>query len=155
MYDTILVPTDGSEAATAALDHAADLADEHDAEVHLLYVTESPAIAPTPAAGGVLEALERHGEEIVDEAAERLRNRRVHTAVARGSPHRAILDYAASNDVDLVVMGTHGRTGLSHALLGSVAERVVRLSPVPVLTVRHDEAVDGEVPDSEAADDAD
>lgn len=145
MYDTILVPTDGSEAATAALDHAADLAAAHDADIHLLYVTESPAIAPTPTAGSVLDELERHGEEIVDEAAERLSGGgRVHTAVASGSPHRAILDYAKSNDIDLVVMGTHGRTGLSHALLGSVAERVVRLSSVPVLTVRHADAADDE-----------
>jgi nucleotide-binding universal stress UspA family protein len=150
MYDTILVPTDGSEPATAALDHAADLAAAHDATVHLLYVTESPAIAPTPTAGNVLDELERHGEEIVDEAAERLRNLRVHTSVARGSPHRAILDYTETNDIDLVVMGTHGRTGLSHALLGSVAERVVRLSPVPVLTVRHDEAVGDEGADGTA-----
>jgi nucleotide-binding universal stress UspA family protein len=137
MYDAILVPTDGSDPATAAVDHAADLAAVHDASVHLLYVTESPAIAPTPTSGEVLEELERHGEEVVDAAAERL-DGRVHTAVARGSAHRAILDYAETNDVDLVVMGTHGRTGLSHALLGSVAERVVRLSEVPVLTVHHD-----------------
>jgi nucleotide-binding universal stress UspA family protein len=139
MYDAILVPTDGSETATAALDHAADLAAVHDASVHLLYVTETPAIAPTPTAGRVLDELEEHGEEVVDEAAARL-DGRVHTAVARGPPHRAILDYASSSDIDLIVMGTHGRTGLSHALLGSVAERVVRLSEAPVLTIRHPDA---------------
>jgi nucleotide-binding universal stress UspA family protein len=146
MYDAILVPTDGSETALTALDHAAELAAVHDASVHLLYVTETPAIAPTPTAGRVLDELEEYGEEVVDEAAARV-DGRVHTAVARGPPHRAILDYASSSDIDLIVMGTHGRTGLSHALLGSVAERVVRLSEVPVLTIGH--------PDAEADGDAD
>jgi len=60
----------------------------------------------------------------------------VTTAVERGIPHETVLEYAVANDVDLVVMGTHCRTGLDRVLLGSVAERVVRRSPVPVLVVR-------------------
>lgn len=58
------------------------------------------------------------------------------TEVVEGNPHEKILEYVSEHDIDMVVMGTHGRTGLDRALMGSVAERVVRRSPVPVLTVR-------------------
>jgi nucleotide-binding universal stress UspA family protein len=138
MYDDILVPTDGSETATAALEHARQLAMAHDAAVHLLYVTEAAAIAPTPSGGEVLDRLREHGEQVIENAIDRIREdvRTVEGAVASGPPHRAILDYAEEHDVDLIMMGTHGRTGLSHVVLGSVTERVVRLSPVPVLTLR-------------------
>ncbi|TKX74832.1 universal stress protein [Halorubrum sp. GN11_10-6_MGM] len=88
-------------------------------------------------------ALADRGAEIVEAAAARLRDGEsapeVHTAVETGTPHSAILEYADANGVDLVVMGTHGRTGVERYLLGSVAEKVVRLSDVPVLTVRADE----------------
>jgi nucleotide-binding universal stress UspA family protein len=141
MYDGILVPTDGSETAAAALDHAVDLAERYGATLHLLHVVESAMIPPTPAGGEVLDRLSAHGDSVVNEAREGVDDRvPVETAVAEGSPHRAILDYTADADIDLVVMGTHGRTGLQHALLGSVAERVVRLADVPVLTVRHPDA---------------
>jgi nucleotide-binding universal stress UspA family protein len=138
MYDAILVPTDGSETATAALEHARQLAVQHDAALHVLYVTESPAIAPTPTGGEVLDRLREHGEQVVEAAIDRVKEDvgTVESVVATGPPHRAIVDYVEDNDIDLVVMGTHGRTGVSRVVLGSVTERVVRLSPVPVLTVR-------------------
>ena len=63
----------------------------------------------------------------------------VHARVARGVPYVAIVRYARAHDIDLVVLATHGRTGLSHALMGSVAEKVVQMAPCPVLTVKHPE----------------
>ncbi|VTT87745.1 Universal stress protein [Halorubrum sp. DM2] len=87
-------------------------------------------------------ALVERGEEIVDRAAATIGDGGVstETAVVTGTPHEAILEYADANDVDLVVMGTHGRTGIERYLLGSVTEKVVRLSDAPVVTVRADEA---------------
>lgn len=86
-------------------------------------------------------ALVERGEEIVDRAAAAVGDDGVttRTAVATGTPHEAILEYADANDVDLVVMGTRGRTGIERYLLGSVTEKVVRLSDAPVVTVRADE----------------
>ncbi|QUO47139.1 universal stress protein [Halorubrum ruber] len=94
-------------------------------------------------AAATRSALVERGEEIVEAAAAALRDGEAPpetvTAVETGTPHSAILEYADENDVDLVVMGTHGRTGVERYLLGSVAEKVVRLADVPVTTVRADE----------------
>ncbi|MFB6100966.1 MAG: universal stress protein [Haloplanus sp.] len=144
MYETILVPTDGSAGAAAAAEHATDLAETYGATVHALYVADvrmSPISADmdrdelrrlieesdeTPTAP-VLDRAERAGVPAVE-------------AIRAGVPHEAILAYAREQDADLIAMGSHGHTGLEHALLGSVAERVVRTSDVPVLTVRPDES---------------
>ncbi|QWC19936.1 universal stress protein [Halorubrum sp. 2020YC2] len=94
-------------------------------------------------AGETRSALVEHAEEVVEATAASLgdgdREPETVTAVETGTPHSAILEYATANDVDLVVMGTHGRTGVERYLLGSVAEKVVRLSDAPVVTVRADE----------------
>lgn len=137
MYDAILVPTDGSDGATAAAEHAIDLAATHDATVHALYAADMPYSYDFDAER-LLEILEHEGESVVEDVAERCREVNVEsaTAVRRGDPSRVILDYADENDVDLVVMGTHGRRGIVRFLLGSVAERVLRLSETPVLAVR-------------------
>jgi len=83
----------------------------------------------------VLDTLERRGRKVVGEVVDRAEDAGVAATgvVRRGRPHRAILDYVEAEGVDVVVMGTHGRRGLERYLLGSVAERVVRLSPAPVL----------------------
>ena len=138
MYDRILVATDGSETARAAVDHAIDLAAVHDATLHALYVLHlRPSLEPN--VGMVYDHLEAVGEDATAHVAESAAQQGVEVveSTADGTPHRRTLDYVDEHDVDLVVMGTRGRTGLEHALVGSVAERVVRLSPVPVLTVRH------------------
>ncbi|MFC5971251.1 universal stress protein [Halomarina salina] len=138
MYDRILVATDGSETARVAVDHAIDLAAVHDAALHALYVLHlRPSLEPNLEL--LYDQLEALGEEATAQVAENAAQQGVEVveAMANGTPHRQILDYVDEHDVDLVVLGTHGRTGLEHALVGSVAERVVRLSPVPVLTVRH------------------
>ncbi|MFB6160685.1 MAG: universal stress protein [Haloferacaceae archaeon] len=139
MYDEILVPTDGSDAARHALRQAIDLATQYDARLHALYVKDTSAYTSLEGAGGsVLAAMETEGERAVSEVEDAATDAGVDvvTAVVEGAPHRAIVDYVEDNDVDLVVMGTHGRHGIERYVLGSVTERVVRSSPAPVLTVR-------------------
>jgi len=143
MYDTILVPTDGSDHAERAVEHGAVLAEAFDATLQLLTVVDIEAAAGPFSAGGVDEAyIEDRTADEREALAERADSLSVpvETAVETGQPAEGILDYVDDEGVDLVVMGTHGRSGLRRYLTGSVAERVVRLSPVPVLTVRATEA---------------
>ncbi|WP_459194326.1 universal stress protein [Halosimplex sp. J119] len=138
MYDDILVPTDGSAGARRALEEAIELAAQFDATVHSLYVVDVAAFSSEAGAVDIVESFEQMGENSVDSAVERAREAGVDATgtVVTGTPHRSILDYIDDNAVDLVVMGTHGRTGLERYLLGSVTEKVVRTADVPVLTVR-------------------
>lgn len=139
MYDHILYPTDGSEGADAALDHAIDHALQYDASLHVLYVIEETLPAIEAGAPDVLEALEERGEQVLDDARERATEAgvaSVQASVAAGSPYRQILKYVEDSGIDLIVMGTHGRRGIDRYLLGSVAEKVVRTAGCPVLTVR-------------------
>jgi nucleotide-binding universal stress UspA family protein len=143
MYDRILVPTDGSDAAGYANRRAIDLAARYDAQIHALFVTDTSGyVAFDSVRGSGSTAVANAGEEAVAavERAAKDADIDVITAVVEGVPHRAILDYVEANGIDLVVMGTHGRSGLGRYLLGSVTERVVRSSPVPVLTVRRPDA---------------
>lgn len=143
MYDTILVPTDGSARAEAAVQHALNLATTFGSRVHFLSVVDDRSYSTTfadvdPVARGQRERSERHATEAVRALATQATERGVtyRTAVEHGVPHQTILSYVDEHDVDLIAMGTHGRTGLDHLLLGSVTERVVRTSDVPVLTAR-------------------
>jgi nucleotide-binding universal stress UspA family protein len=139
MYETILVPTDGSAPATAAADHAVALAQALGATVHALYVAD---LRMTPVSTADDETARRLVEESdaspTAPVVERAEDAGVTAvdAVRVGVPHEVILEYVAEHDVDLVVMGTHGRSGVERALLGSVADRVVRTADVPVVTVR-------------------
>lgn len=141
MYDTILVPTDGSDHAVRAAEHGLYLARAFDATVHLLTVVDVQAAAGLFDAGGVdrafVERLEASGEEAID-ATEAVAGEtdRVRTAMVRGTPSEAITEYAGEHGVDMIAMGTHGRTGLDRYVAGSVTERVVRRADVPVLTTR-------------------
>jgi len=139
MYDTILVPTDGSEPADAAVEHAIDLAGSSGATLHVLSVVDSSAYTSLDVSSeSVLDSLETRAREATETVAEMATDAGVDTVteVSVGSPHAQITDYAETTDVDLIVMGTHGRTGLDRVLLGSVTERVVRAASCPVLTVR-------------------
>jgi nucleotide-binding universal stress UspA family protein len=141
MYDRILVPTDGSAGTRRAIDHAIELAEAHDATLHGLYVVNTASYASfsmETAWEGIGDMLRDEGEAAVAAIRERAgaAGVPVETAVLEGSPSREIVRYAEEQDCDLVVMGTHGRGGIDRLLLGSVAERVVRASEVPVLTVR-------------------
>ena len=137
MYDRILVPTDGSTSVEGAIDRAIDLATRYGATLHLLSVVE-PIYTVNDGLGSIYDTLESDARASVEETAGRCEAADVTTVTAlrTGVPHREILDYADEEGVDLIVMGTHGRTGLDRYLLGSVTEKVVRLSDVPVLTVR-------------------
>ena len=143
----ILVPTDFSEHSQTALLYAAALAEKFAAEIYLLhavqdlalFIPEAVSVAPPIApdieqlTAAVRTALERQVEE------NHLKGLTIHCAVREGAPHDEILLFARENDVDLIIMGTHGHSGLAHVLLGSVTEKVVRKAPCPVLTVRHPE----------------
>lgn len=140
----ILVPTDFSEPAEAALRYARALAEEFGSTLHLMHVVPEPYIYPwgTEISTMPLVDLLTSSEA---QAAERLKTLaadtgtlkdRVKTSTAIGTPVDKILQQVADDGIDLVVMGTHGRGAVGHLLLGSVAERIVRRSPVPVLTVK-------------------
>jgi nucleotide-binding universal stress UspA family protein len=164
MYSDILYPTDGSDGATAALDNVRDVVETYDATVHVLYVVdtthtglgsdpdreESPGMIGHPEGGDggmvgvratteeLQETLKEEGERVVEAVRSELSGVDVETVVRTGDPHEAILDYAEAADIDLIVMGTHGRTGLDRYLIGSVTEKIVRLSDTPVMTIRAD-----------------
>jgi nucleotide-binding universal stress UspA family protein len=147
----ILCPTDFSECALVALEQASQLARSFDATVDVLYVYHNPPfIAPEITVGYASTAMGQTLAELMKSEAEAgMRDFAARASakgitlgeqrVVYGDAAATIVDVAKSGNYDLIAMGTHGRTGLSHALLGSVAERVLRRSERPVLTVRHRE----------------
>ncbi|ELY74469.1 universal stress protein [Natrinema pallidum] len=147
MYERILVPTDGSNVAEAAVEQAIDIATKYDAEIHALFVADTDAIAYGLGAEQVDRIRQGQFEGMTElrEDAEEATGYVTNAAEAAGltaterhaggQPHRMIADYAADNDIDLIVIGSHGRSGVRRALLGSVTERVLRSTHVPVLVV--------------------
>ncbi|MCQ4333901.1 universal stress protein [Natronomonas sp. F2-12] len=140
MYERILLPTDGSEGTDRAVEQAIGLAAETGAELHALFVVEDAPYAPEMTDERVSAQLREIGENAIASIRDRAdaADVTVRAAIEDGIPNREILKYADGADVDLVVMGTHSRSGLDKYLLGSVTERVVRTADVPVLTVRVD-----------------
>jgi len=138
MYDSILLPVDGSEHTAKIVHHAAELAQWTEAKIQVVFVADTTRDSLTVVDGNVVDALEREGEPIVSDVASELDSLGVEhgTDIVQGSPAPTIVDYAERYDYDLIVLPTHGRTGISRYLLGSVTEKVVRLSDVPVLTAR-------------------
>jgi nucleotide-binding universal stress UspA family protein len=138
---SILVPIDGSPASVTALSEAVLLAGDLGAEIEVVHVTPEALEGSTPSATAVPE--EEAAEEMADDmeeaiaSAERTLHERLRRREVTGDPIAKILEVAAEDDADLIVMGTHGRLGRIHALVGSVAEAIVRNAPCPVLTVRH------------------
>ena len=135
----VLVATDFSEASAAAMDYGRALARTFGASLHLLHVIENPFLRPHAADPHTIKntALSHLFDRLTDDD-----RRQLHaTAVLETSddPADAIMRYAKARQIDLIVMGTHGRGTVAQILEGSVAERVVRLAPCPVLTVRHPE----------------
>ncbi|WP_181685293.1 universal stress protein [Halorhabdus salina] len=141
MYEEILLPVDDTTGNAEALHHAGEIAHYLDSEIRLLHVADTEQHSVTLTEEGVVDGLVRQGERIVNDAGETLETLNVtySTDVVQGSPAETIVEYAAEYDYDLIVMPTHGRQGLSRYLLGSVTEKVVRLSNVPVLTARMQE----------------
>ncbi|WP_440767360.1 universal stress protein [Natronorubrum sp. DTA7] len=137
MYQDLLLATDGSDGARQATEHAIELADGLGATLHIVSVSEDgphssekqDAMRSDPE-GEAAEALEEA------ERAAAQRDLEVTTTVRHGVPQEEIVDVAEVNAIDMIVVGTEGRTGLDHLVVGSVAEEIVRNAPVPVVTVR-------------------
>jgi nucleotide-binding universal stress UspA family protein len=142
----LVCPVDFSSCAEHALAYAQDLAKHFDAELSVVHAYEDPAayVTPVPMSGYV-----GPGAELLLELRKQLELRlertklevaksgvRVRTELLEGTPYRVVLDWAKEYQPDMIVMGTHGHTGFTHALLGSVTERIVRMADCPVLTLR-------------------
>ncbi|WP_136718573.1 universal stress protein [Halorientalis salina] len=141
MYQDILIPTDGSAGAEEAVARALDLARVSGATVHTLYVVEmgeESAELDAEQQDELREAATNRGESALEEIAEAATDidSEIRTEVREGTPNEEIRAYAADHGIDLIVMGTHGRTGAERASLGSTTERVVTLGDVPVMSVR-------------------
>lgn len=140
----ILVPTDFSDTAAAALSYAKVLAEAFGASLQVLHVLEDPLPGWKPSGHAVaVPAIREHMEQdaatgmsqvLTDAERERFR---AQTATAWGKPFVEIVRYATEQGIDMIVMGTHGHGAIAHMLMGNVAERVVRHAPCPVLTVRN------------------
>lgn len=139
MYDPILVPTDGSQEMSTVVDQAVELVSMCDATLHVLHVIDERAYhsVPDDAREQVRATLRDDAESFTKSVAESglEAGLDVTREIRWGDPAPGILSYAAENGVELVVMGTHGRTGYEHYLLGSVAEKVVRMAPMPILVI--------------------
>jgi nucleotide-binding universal stress UspA family protein len=142
---TIVQPTDFSERSRNAFELACSLARQHQAQLILVHVIATPPPPPLPYNEAGLGAVE-DSEEAITQRMEELRashsNLYIEYVLAESDrPADEIVRVAEDMDADLIVMGTHGRTGLSRALMGSVAEAVVRQAPCQVITVRDEESV--------------
>lgn len=140
-FKHVLVPVDFGDSSRAALDVAIDLAKRYGASLTLVHCCEIPAYGYNPLGPPVIDLLtpvQDAGRSLLEETLVELRPRfpGADAVLVTGLPADEILAAASERRADLIVMGTHGRRGLGHVFMGSVAERVVRTSPVPVLTVR-------------------
>jgi nucleotide-binding universal stress UspA family protein len=135
----VLVATDFSKASDVALTYGRSLAQTFGASLHLLHVMENPFLRPTPMDPHMLkvETLRHVTDRLT--AADRTALHAVGMLEVSDSPAEEIVRYARTHQIDLIVMGTHGRGAMAQLLVGSVAERVVRTAPCPVLTLRHPE----------------
>lgn len=151
MFTRILVPTDFREPSDAALAYARALAGKFSASLHLLHVIEPGYTAGAFNNDAYIVGTPDTYEMLMKEATGKFAQRIFPSDLARfgattevisGASAATIVDYAAAESMDLIVMGTHGRTGFAHMLMGSVAEHVVRTAPCPVLTVRETAALE-------------
>lgn len=146
----ILFATDFSECSNRARELACTLAERFEAELHLLHVihdvaVEVPEFGMGLAFPGYLENIGQMKRDATAKALEKLQAEltdrwsglKTEAAVRIGVPASKVVEYAEEHQCDLIVIGTHGRTGLPHVLLGSVAERIIQHAPCPVTTVRH------------------
>jgi universal stress protein A len=136
---TILVATDFSESAEHALDYAVALADKLGAKLHLLHVIGIPVIGVPEIGLAVMSSTMASAVQTSQAELDRLAARSpagLETVLRTGDPRDVIVDVARDLGAELIVMGTHGRRGVRRALIGSIAEGVVRTAPCPVLTIR-------------------
>ncbi len=141
MYKKILIATDGSEPNKKAISYGIELAKLSEAKVYAVFVVDTASFASIPMDTGwemMYELLQKEGTDatrLVEDDAKAL-GVDVESAVIEGHPSHEIIEFAENNDIDLIVMGTLGKSGLDRFLLGSVAEKVSRNAKVPVLVVR-------------------
>ncbi|WP_136715445.1 universal stress protein [Halorientalis salina] len=137
MYERILIPTDGSTGTAHVAMQAIDLAEQYGATLHVLNVVDSD-VSSMLGDGESTDELEQQGQHAVEriETMANIHGVTAETAVRDGDPASEILDYADDIGADVIVAGTHGRTGVKRRLIGSVAERLVRHASCPVMTVR-------------------
>ncbi len=143
-FKNILLPTDFSNNAKSAQDYACEFADQFGSRLHVLSVVQDAALIlpetgmfltlPLPSVHEIVAAADSSLKTLLDP--KWVASHDVCLKVAVGAPFVEIVRYATENNIDLIVLGTHGRTGLRHVLLGSVAERVLRQATCPVLTIR-------------------
>lgn len=138
MFSRILIPADGSSGTTAVAEMGVQLAAAHDATVHAIHLIDTDFNYLLREAGVETDAYDTRAEKAVAQVRDVAAKYGVpcKTTVRENKPARGIIEYADEIDADLIVIGTQGRTGVRRQLLGSVAERVLRLAPCPVLTVR-------------------
>jgi nucleotide-binding universal stress UspA family protein len=143
----ILVPTDFSKFSKIAVNYAVALAEKFGAELYLLHVVQDlalfipDAVAVVPPVAVPVDQFTVAARAALDRVVEenQLERFHAHREVREGTPFYEIIRFAKEANIDLIVMGTHGHSGLAHVLLGSVTEKVVRKAPCPVLTIRHPE----------------
>ena len=141
MYEHVLLPTDGSEPAAAAAWHALGIAGKYDATLHAIFAIDTGTSWLTVSKDEVHDALWELGQETSEDVLRDVQTAAVEadvelvTDVLEGPADERIVEYAGEFGIDLIVMGTHGRAGLEHRLLGSVTERVIRGTAIPVMTV--------------------
>lgn len=143
MFKRILLPTDGSQGAAEALNCATAIARKFASELDVVFVTEPPTMLTAPYSESVLmdalQATREEGENALAQATETAGQsgiNQVKSTMLEGHPAEQIVRYAREHQLDLIVMGTHGRRGINRLLLGSIAEEVVRTASMPVMTVR-------------------
>ena len=141
----VLIPTDFSEFSQPALNYGCAMAARFSAQLHLLHVVPDPAMLVPEAHAFSVEAMQAQTAALIEDATTRLSTmpsdgwddgQAVVREVRTGVVFMEVIDYVRSHDIDLLVIGTHGRSGLMHVLMGSVAEKIVRKCPCPVLTVK-------------------
>jgi len=140
---TILFPTDFSQGARAAMDYAISLAQDYKAKLILIYVIQDISIAEwyipsSISAADLVEDMQKSASREMEKwgAETAMKVKDLEKLIVRGVPFVEIIRTAKEKNADMIVIGTHGRTGIDHMLFGSTAEKVVRKSPCPVLTVR-------------------
>lgn len=142
ILEKLLVTTDLSSLSYIALDYANSISETYDAKVCLVYVCDK---LPSQRKISKSPELREKVKDFKKQVKEKLKNlvieklnlaEEVEIVVLEGDPYKEIIKYAIDNNVGLIIVATHGRTGFSHLLMGSVAEKIVRYSPVPVLTVK-------------------
>ena len=142
----ILLPTDFSNISLSAASYAADIVKQYDAKIHLLYILEKtpPILAIRSldlSEDKIIKSLEEEAKKSLENTAEKVRksfigeNLKMETVLRKGLDYVEINKYSEENSIDLIVIATHGRTGLLHTLLGSVAEKVIRYAKRPVLVI--------------------